>query len=302
MPDIRQLVIDIGTNSVLALLADRRHNEISVVFDRMITTRLGENLVNTGEISDQGIDRTVAAIEDIIRDSRFDSAVLIGTEALRIARNSASFTGLIRDNLGLEVRIISGEKEAELSFTGALYRLPAIDRPILLADVGGGSTELVIGTTDSLTSAESVSVGALKLKEKGQGPDRLDVYIDSVIDDIRAVRNLFLGEAVETFIGTGGTITSMAAIKLDQIAFEPSGIHGISLTASDILAIAEKFERNSPQDREKLIPFDPRRADLILPGAGIFLAIMSIFKMESVLVSTGGLRYGAMLRPDLIDD
>ncbi len=142
-------------------------------------------------------------------------------------------------------------------------------------------------------------IGALKLKDMTRG-DSLLAYEGAVEDILEKAISGFHGTPHGTLVATGGTITSAAAIFAGITEYDPKYIHGMRLERDDLLEIAARFEMAGKQGRKSLIPFDPDRAELILPGLGIFLAFMGIISQESLLVSAGGLRFGAALYPEKI--
>jgi exopolyphosphatase / guanosine-5'-triphosphate,3'-diphosphate pyrophosphatase len=293
----KRLVIDIGTNSVLALLADVDGDKLTIISDRKKTTRLGEGLSTNGYLSQSAMLRTADAVTEFVKDSQVDELLLVGTEALRLARNSDDFSNMLADSLGQKPTIVTGLKEAELTFYGALYNLNVNSEYFLFIDVGGGSTELVAAGGDGIIDSISIPIGALKLKEIVS-----EYYLESFkTEALRAVKKgiadfrLFPAFSI---IGTGGTITSAAAIKDGILRYNAETVHGSILSTADMQAIALKFQEADSAARVGLIPFDPERADLILPGLGIFLAVMGIIDRRSLTVSTGGVRFGAALRPD----
>jgi exopolyphosphatase/guanosine-5'-triphosphate,3'-diphosphate pyrophosphatase len=294
---IKRLAIDIGTNSVLALLANVEGDRLTVISDRKKTTRLGEGLTANGYLRQLAIHRTAEAITEFVKDAEFDELFMVGTEALRLARNSNEFSKMIMKSTGQEPTIVTGFKEAELTFLGALYNLNVKAENILFIDVGGGSTELVVAMEKTVLDAISIPIGALKLKEITTN-DSLESFkseakkaLEKGMTDIRLIPPF-------SIIATGGTITSVAAIKEGLAAYNTFNIHGSILTIDNLQEIGLVFEKAGSSGRTRLVPFDPERAELILPGLGIFLAIMGIIEQKSLMVSTGGVRYGLALRPD----
>lgn len=295
---MRRLIIDIGTNSVLGLLAEISGKDLKVISDYQKTTRLGERLQETGNLGNEGVKRTADAIKSLLDRGGYDSALLIATEALRKAGNSQEFIRRIFESTGQEVMVISGEKEAELSYFGALFDLDIPRAPILVMDIGGGSTELASGSMGKIESRLSLSLGAARL--------RRSVESDSLVDYTRAAGRIlkdnldkFDAPNIGNLVATGGTITSLAALARGLKKYDPAAIHGTSLSVKEINEIALGFENS--KNRKSLIPFDPERADLILPGAGIFSALLGILSRDDLIVSTGGLRFGAALYPQLLD-
>jgi exopolyphosphatase / guanosine-5'-triphosphate,3'-diphosphate pyrophosphatase len=299
MPEKLRLIIDIGTNSVLALLAECDSGKLKIVSDKKKTTRLGESLISTGKLSEKAIERTAAAIAEFAECDGAPFVALLGTEALRIASNSSEFANAVKSQTGHNLIILSGEKEAEISFLGTTYNLPKVESEITHIDVGGGSTEITCATAGKIISSMSIPIGALKLLEMVQ-PDTIDDFIqqaETIINEY-VLDDLF--SAHTQIIATGGTITSVAAIMTGGERYDSNSIHGISLNCHQMREVARRFTETPSAFWPALIPFDLERAELILPGLGIFLALMSIIGKDSLTVSTGGLRYGAALYPDKI--
>ena len=296
MSSKRRLVIDIGTNSVLALLADVSGDDLEVVSDWKMTTRLAEGLAASGHLSREAMIRTADAILSFMENVDYDSIMLIGTEALRTASNAPEFASLLGRQAKQKLTILTGRKEAELTYLGALYRLNLISKKALVVDVGGGSSEFILGKMKKIIEIRSIPIGALRLRES-TARDSLMYYYDRALeilgDELTFTRELEKAE----LIATGGTITSVAAIALGLEKYDPGLIHRYNLSVKVLNEIASKFENQSLKGRKMLTPFDPDRADLILPGAGIFLAVLGILKAEGLIVSVGGLRFGAALCP-----
>lgn len=298
MQDETRLIIDVGTNSILALIVKAGEGGVSVVSDSKVTTRLGEGLQESGKLSEKAMLRTAQAVSEIMNKNKFDKAIMIGTEAVRKAENRLDFINLLKAHCGLDLTVISGKTEAELTFYGALFDL-GVGGDVLLVDVGGGSTELIISKDGIMEDSLSVPIGAMILKE-ATATDALDSY--SSFAEIVFAKELaeFSQESPGTLIATGGTITSAGAVFKRLKDFKASDVHGMRLTVENLRGIGSNFENLSPDERKSLIPFDPQRADLMLPGLGIIQALLGIFKKEEIVVSNGGLRYGVVLKPETV--
>ena len=220
MQNETRLILDIGTNSVLALIVKMGEDKISVISDSKITTRLGEGLQETGRLSDQAMTRTSRAVSEIMSNSRFDNALMIGTEAVRKAENRSDFVKLLKTECGLDLTVISGKMEAELTFYGALFDL-GVSGNILLVDVGGGSTELIISKNGVIEDSLSVPIGAMILKE-ATGTVALESY--SSFAEIVFAKELadFSQDSPGTLVATGGTITSAGAVFKKSSRYFPS--------------------------------------------------------------------------------
>jgi exopolyphosphatase/guanosine-5'-triphosphate,3'-diphosphate pyrophosphatase len=293
------LIIDVGTNSILALIVKSDDGKLTVISDAKVTTRLGEGLQKSGLLSQDAMKRTVDAICGFVSGKQYDSVTVIGTEAVRKAENKAKLIDTVKKKCGQDMVVISGESEAVLSFYGAFFNLEIDKRDILLVDMGGGSTELIFGSGDMMNESISAPIGAMILKDATESGSLEDYRSFAEIVFAKELAE-FTRNSPGTFVATGGTITSVGAIYKKMTQFDAAKIHGMKLNVENLREIGLNFESIDPGKRKTLIPFDPERADLILPGLGIFLALLGIYKKNEIVVSNGGLRYGALMRPDLV--
>ena len=302
MPAEQRLVVDIGTNSTLALVARVDGRSLEVISDKKATTRLGEGSISARRLTESAMQRTAAAVTRFVRESEWEAAYLLGTEALRLAENSDEFAKALKRETSLDLQIISGSNEAELSFLGAMYNLDLSTDEIILIDVGGGSTELAAASKGTILDSKSIPIGALKLLESlpDDTEDLYGYYTGRGVDYLMNPLAEFPSLGNSAVIATGGTITSAAAMIAGLINYVPARIHGSPLPLDLLSKLAHKFEHANLARRRELIPFDPDRAELILPGLGIFLAFLSIIEQDTLVVSTGGLRFGAALYPEKI--
>ncbi|MEE9555511.1 MAG: hypothetical protein V3W18_14590 [candidate division Zixibacteria bacterium] len=298
MSSARRLVIDIGTNSILALLSKVSENDIDIILDKQKTVRLGEGLTETELLSAEAMERASKAIISFLDIDRYDDVLLLGTEALRAASNADEFLELIHKRTGERIIVISGEKEAYLTFRGALFKMPFSGDNVIVIDVGGGSSEISVGSRGEFSHSISVAIGASRLYE-AVPDDNLESYSKKAEELIMDRIGGFNPGEIRSLIATGGTITSIAAIQAGLEKYDSTAIHGVDLGVEQIRSIASRFEGIDLEARKKVIASDPERADLILPGAGIFLAILGILGKDRLTVSTGGLRFGAALSPEI---
>jgi exopolyphosphatase / guanosine-5'-triphosphate,3'-diphosphate pyrophosphatase len=293
----RRLIIDVGTNSVLALLADIDGGDLVVILDQKKTTRLGEGLISSGKLSFPAMKRTAEVVAGFVREGDQDLSLIVGTEALRIASNTDTFADMLDVACGQKLNVISGLKEAELTYLGSLYNLKLTSPNIFQIDVGGGSTELTLARNREIVNSISIPTGALKLYEKSRNGSLVD-YMETCHEICKKETDGLNVASSDTIVASGGTITSAAAIDAQIKRFDFKTVHGRNLTVKSMKGIADNFEKTSAAARSRLIPFDPQRADLILPGLGIFLTILGIINRDTLVVSAGGLRFGVALYPD----
>jgi exopolyphosphatase/guanosine-5'-triphosphate,3'-diphosphate pyrophosphatase len=296
---VRRAAIDIGTNSVRLLVADVTEGRINPVLQRIEITRLGEGLAQSPLLAPQAIGRTVRAVRELVACAEqlgATSLVVIGTSALREAQNRAT---LERDLRPLRIRVLTGEQEAELGFLGALAGLPEARGRILVIDVGGGSTELVIGTREQIEARTSLPVGAVRMTETFIRSDppaqvELEALARSVAMILAPHRRTF--KAPDVAVGVGGTATTLVAVDRALDPYDPTQVHGARLTRSKIRAQARGLCAMPLALRRRLPGLQPERADIICAGAVILHAVLLELAISELVVSESDLLWGALLR------
>ncbi|HZD17323.1 MAG TPA: DUF501 domain-containing protein, partial [Actinomycetota bacterium] len=292
----RVAVIDQGTNSIRLLVVepDGTGGFRELARD-MVITRLGQGVDRTGRIAPEALARTAAALETYCRRARALHAERIhvsATSAVRDASNRAGFERAVLDLAGSELEVISGEREAELSFLGAVRGLDAarrVEAPFLVLDVGGGSTELVVGT-DRPEVAVSLQMGSVRLTERSV---RHDPPSTRELEDMRRAVEDLLEEAegtvsvrgAGTLVAVSGTSTTVQAIALGLERYDPEAIHGTRLSVEDAERVLAELARLTTAERSALAVMAPGRGDVILAGAVILVAVMRRFGFASALVS-----------------
>lgn len=270
---MKYAVIDIGSNSVRLLLwADG-----CSLSKRVLTTRLGEGISFSPRLLPQAIDRTVAAISELLKKAQDFGAVKIyafATAAVRSAVNGQDFIHTVYENCGIIPEILSGEEEAEAGYLGALE-----GRDGGIIDVGGASSEITIGKNGKIIYAVSADVGAVRLKDAcGEDKQKLKNYIDEKISVYGTVPYCPM-----TLIG--GTATSLAALEYGVEPYDPKVIHRSTLTAERIGFWAEKLLSMKQSERLLLKGMDRKRADILGGGALLLYEILKKIQAEKVSVS-----------------
>lgn len=287
--------IDIGTNSVLLLIAEPHDNELISLKQEARISRLGEGVDKNGALSPQAIERTFAVLRDyasICREYRADQIFAVGTAAMRAADNADSFIKQVQENLGISVEIISDRREAELTFKASAA---SFGKEIVLMDIGGGSTEFV---TDN--EMVSLKLGVVSLAEKYLKSDpSSDDEINSVCNHIRnlllsRIPNQILTSKKERFVATAGTPTTLASIHARIDPYRPEKVHGLELSMSDIDAVIKDLKTSTLEDRRKIKGLQKGREDVILPGALLLREAMSLLGYDRVTVSDRGVRWGLL--------
>jgi len=287
--------IDCGTNSIRLLVADAGSSGLVDVHREMRIVRLGEGVDRTGRLSEAAIERTRLALLDYARliDESGASAVrMVATSASRDAANADEFTAMVRALLATEPEVITGLDEAQLSFTGAVAGLDGPADPLLLADIGGGSTELVLGSPARrrVAAAHSMDVGCVRMTERHLRSDPpTGEQIAAVVADLRqalaaASADVPVAEAA-AFVGVAGTVTTIAAIALELPAYDPDVIHGSVLSYPQVAQVTGRLLDMTHAERAALPVMHPGRVDVIGGGALVLRTLMEEVGADHVIVS-----------------
>jgi exopolyphosphatase/guanosine-5'-triphosphate,3'-diphosphate pyrophosphatase len=300
----RVAAIDCGTNSIRLLIADldSAHSRLTDVTRQMKIVRLGEGVDRTGRLSPTALDRTLGVLREyagLIGACSVDAVRMVATSATRDAENAQEFTRRVKEVLGVAPEVVTGLEEATLSFTGATRELGAGD--YLVTDIGGGSTEFVlgtVGTASTVIAAHSVDIGCVRMTERhlhGDPPTAREVAaatadIDAPLDlaaqaiapgagDNRAL------SGGRVLVGLAGSVTTVAGIALGLGEYDSVAIHHSRVSAGQVAAIASQLMAQTRAERAAIAVMHPGRVDVIGAGALILARIMDRFGFDEVLVS-----------------
>ncbi|MBA3905656.1 MAG: Ppx/GppA family phosphatase [Pseudonocardiales bacterium] len=287
----RVAAIDCGTNSIRLLVADvTTSSDGSValrdVHREMRIVRLGQDVDASGVLAPEALERTRGALVDytaLLRREGAERVRMVATSATRDAANRDDFFAMVRDILGADAEVITGDEEAELSFVGAVGDLEPEDGPFVVVDVGGGSTELVVGSltdgTATVHAARSVDVGSVRLTERclpGDPPAKEDVdaarkVAAGILDEAFAAVPV---EGVRTWVGVAGTITTLSGIVQGLAEYDPDAVHLSRLTRDELHRVAGQLLGMSREQRARLGALHPGRVDVIGAGA-LIVAVLA---------------------------
>jgi len=309
METVRRAVIDVGTNSIKLLVADVRDRDVSPVHEESRQTRLGKGFYETNHLQPEAIARTAEAVwefAEIARERNASSIRVIATSAARDAVNPTDLTSSIERASGLKTEIISGAREADWAFQGVTTDAELATQPLLLLDVGGGSTEFILGHGTKKSFAHSFPLGTVRLMEKfphSDPPTRSefthcrDWLKNFLHHEVRPqLEPALKNESGEIrLVGTGGTTSILARVEQKLDRFDREKIERAVLSFDQIVA-HRKFLWRLPLTERKEIPGLPKlRADVILTGVLIYEAVMEEFNFKELRVSTRGLRFAAVM-------
>jgi exopolyphosphatase/guanosine-5'-triphosphate,3'-diphosphate pyrophosphatase len=285
--------IDCGTNSVRLLVADHHDGHLTDVARRMEIVRLGQGVDRTGRLAPDAIERTrvvLAAYADEIAARRAVRTRMVATSATRDAANGEDFEAMVRATLGQPPEVVTGDDEARLSFTGAVMGLPAgTPPPYLVVDIGGGSTEFVLGDR-SVEHAVSVDIGCVRMTERHLANDPpTEAQIQAATADIEAAVDRALavvpGTTAGTLVGLAGSVTTVAAIALGLDAYRPERIHHARIPRGDVARVTAQLLAMTHDERLALPVMHPGRADVIGAGALILRVVMDRVGADAVIAS-----------------
>jgi len=293
--------IDIGTNTILLLIAEVRRGKLITLFDTETIVRLGEGVQKNGILSEGAMERGFQTLEGYLKKChkmKVQKIFAVGTSALREARNSAQFLTMVKEKLHLSIEVISGEEEASLSFLAVARDLKEAEKSILVVDVGGGSTELVQGKGGAILQSVSLPLGIVRFNEKFLLSDPVkEEEWKAMAEEIRKQLSGFpFPKEPLSMISIGGTGTALVSVELGLEKFIPEKIHRFILTREALRNQLFLYRSKTLEEREKIKGLPSARADVILAGGTILYLIMEGAGCSSFMVSTHGVRYGLLYK------
>jgi len=293
--------IDIGTNTILLLIADVGQGKINPLFERETVVRLGEGVHRNGILSKEAMERglqTLSQYSERCRAMNVQKIFVVGTSALREAKNSEVFLKLVKEKLDLSVDVISGEEEAYLSFLAVARDLRKTGEPLRVVDIGGGSTEFILGKDDQIRQWISLPLGSVRFTEQCLHSDPVQEeewqelkrkILESLIDVPRSREPV-------SMVAVGGTATTLASVEQGLDEFVVEKIHHFVLRKETLKNQLLLYRSKTIEERKKIPGLPAARADVILAGAAILYLTMEELSCPSVLISSHGVRYGLIYK------
>ena len=291
----RVAAIDCGTNSIRLLIADRTDGGLRDVTRRMEIVRLGQGVDRTGRFADDALARTFATLEHYaaaIDEAKADRVRMVATSATRDAANRDVFVDGVRSRLGVAPDVVTGDEEAALSFAGATADLSGAPwpAPFLVCDIGGGSTEFVLGDDAGVRGASSVDIGCVRMTERhlhddpptGTQVQAAAADIDAAIAQVGRVLDL---RAARTLVGLAGSVTTVTALALGLPGYDPDRIHHARVPADDVHRVTAGLLKATREQRAALPVMHPGRVDVIGAGALVLDRILVQGGFGSVVAS-----------------
>jgi len=300
----KKAVIDIGTNSIKLCIAKSSDalGGYLVTYDESKITRLGEGVNEGGKISILPSVRSMHAIQRFVTKAHkfnVNEIRAVGTAVLRKAANANVFCTSIKNTCGIDVEIISGEREAQLSHNAAVLSAPG--QNCIIFDIGGGSIEFIYSQNNEISNKLSLNFGVLNIKDKYFPYE--PVKDDAVVKACLETKNNFQESGLTTIprepeggllIGIGGAITTMASVKLKLAKYLVDKVNGTVLNINDVESQIRRYQSSTLEERSKIPGLSPGRADIILSGACIVKTIMNLLSAENVIVSSSGIRHAIL--------
>ena len=284
--------IDVGSNSVLLLtVAVGLDARVRTVDTALETTRLGTRLCDGGLLDRDARHRTIAAVEAFAARARragADGVWAFATAAVRRAADGDAFAREVEETAGVSLEVLSGAREASLAYSAVAHGLPAVRGPLLVVDVGGGTTELTLGQGETVGETASLSLGALALTESGASP--LAAHVDGVLAGCELPARAALRGA--SLAASGGTATALAALDLGLAHYDPGRVHGHRLGRDALAALVARLATLPPAAVASLAGLDPGRAAILPAGAVVLERVVAAARARAVTVSDHGVRHG----------
>jgi exopolyphosphatase/guanosine-5'-triphosphate,3'-diphosphate pyrophosphatase len=303
---MRIATIDIGTNTVLLLVAEKdAAGRVVAVEEQATITRLGQGVDVTRKLAPEAVARTNACLDayaDAVTRLGATRVAVVGTSAMRDAGGGDEVRAHVRARFGVEARTISGDEEARLTFEGALSgiafpKAEGRSGDVMVFDIGGGSTEVVYGnrTTNAIAWSHSFDVGSVRMTERHVRSDPPTREERAAVLD--ACREAFARvphdeHAASTVVGIAGTVTTLAAVSLGMNTYDGARVHGLSIPVAELERVVERLASVPLEERRSIAGLEPKRADVIVAGGLVALALLARVGARDVTVSDRGVRWG----------
>lgn len=293
--------IDIGTNTILLLIAEVEMGTLKPLFEAETIVRLGEGVQKDSVLYQEAMKRgfqTLAQYSEHCQTMGVQKIFAVGTSALREARNSESFLRMIKERLGLSIEIISGEEEAQLSFLAVVRDMKGLNDSLMVVDIGGGSTEFISGRGDRVDRWVSLPVGSVRFTERFLLSDpvqereweKMEKKIRKSLTRIPHPQKPF------SMVAVGGTATTLASVEQGLEEFIPEKIHHFVLKKEALRKQLDLYRSKTIEEKGKIIGLPSARADVILAGGAILYMAMEELECPSVLINCHGIRYGLLYK------
>jgi exopolyphosphatase / guanosine-5'-triphosphate,3'-diphosphate pyrophosphatase len=302
--------IDIGTNTVRLLIGDIGAHPLCSgkpilkrLFENQRITRLGEGIVSAGRLSDEAMDRTVAVLKEFKEDLKrytVHKMICVGTSALREAMNSHEFIKHVKQEIGFDIEVISDREEARRTLLGVENGLGMIPRTLVVIDIGGGSTELILRRYGEPVHSISTRLGVVKLAEhyvRSDPPSQEDLedLLRAVESELQPAWKSWGSVKEPVIVGTAGTATTLAAMELGMANYDPERVQNFRMSLQQVEHWFKKLSGLSVAERRKIVGLEAGREDVIVSGSAILMVLLKMSGVQEWVVSDSGLREGLLI-------
>ncbi|MES2307476.1 MAG: Ppx/GppA phosphatase family protein [Verrucomicrobiota bacterium] len=296
-------VIDIGSNSIKWVVAERSAKLLKVLREESHSTRLAGDLIHTGRLGEEAIQNTLDVFEHIRKESlhyKIEKATAVATSAVRDSENRKDFLKRAKKILGYPIQILSGNEEAEIIFQGTSADPYWKSKDLFVIDIGGGSAEWIQGLKGKIEKRISLPLGCVRIRERfiktyPVGIKKVDEICRKLEEQLLPVlANYQLKDLI--LVGTGGTATCLSAIQQKLKDFDPDRVDHFKLTQKNLESLLKRFSKKKLESMLKIVGLPKKRADLIIPGMCVLKVTMDILGAKELRTSTRGLRYGVIER------
>jgi exopolyphosphatase/guanosine-5'-triphosphate,3'-diphosphate pyrophosphatase len=285
-------IIDMGTNSILLLIAEKQGSDWNILHRDAKTSSLGKDMKN-GLLAEEGIKRAKQILANYIKKSKkynCNKIVITGTSAAREAKNIARISNWLTKNYGIKLNTLSENEEINYIYLANRYEFPQFEN-LLIFDIGGGSTEFIITKDRNIIAQKSLKIGVRRLNNLFMDASDKRWHIEKVLKNSHLLDRInFSFEA----IGVGGTVTNLVAVKKNLQTYIPEKVHKQILYKSDIEYFTKLWSSISDEEAKRMIPFDPLRSDVLLSGSLLLEGILNYFSIKKIYASDRGLQFGVL--------
>jgi exopolyphosphatase / guanosine-5'-triphosphate,3'-diphosphate pyrophosphatase len=302
--------IDIGTNTVRLLIGDMQvHPQcpdkpiLKRLFENQYITRLGEGIISAGRLSERAMNRTVSVLKEFKIDlDRYSIQVIVcvGTSAIREAVNGQDFIKYVKNEIGFDIEVISDREEARRTLLGVENGLGTIPGSLLVVDIGGGSTELILKQQREPVHSISMHLGVVKLVEhylKSDPPSEKDIenLLNAIDSTLRSAWKSMSPVKTPVIVGTAGTATTLAAMELGMAKYDPKRVQNYQMSLRQVEHWFKKLSNLTVAERCKIVGLEAGREDVIVAGSAILMSFLKMIGAQKWVVSDSGLREGLLV-------
>ena len=288
--------MDVGTNSILLLIAEKKDNSWKILRRDAQTSSLGKGMKDSF-LTKEGIARSQEIIENYITISKSyhaDKIIITGTSASREAKNISQLSNWLQLNYNLKYYILSEDEEIHYIFLANRHEFNEHEN-LIIFDIGGGSTEFMVVKNGDLDFSTSLKMGVRRLNNLCDNDEDKHAFCQDILAQSKILEHVASSFEV---VGVGGTVTNLVAVKNDLREWVSEKVHKHILTLDDVLHFKDLWKKLSYEEIEKLIPFDPHRSDVLLSGTVLLESIFSYLKIDRIFVSDFGLQFGILQKTE----